>query len=393
MVKGIASTSNLRSMIDDIEPITVSEWEKRIEKARSFMIKQEINAILLEVGTTLNYFTGVKWSLSDRITAAIIPLSGPITYICPAFEEKRFREKIMIGTDVRTWEEHENPVKLIGEILTELEIERGKVGIEENVRFFLIDELKQIIPNVKLVSAAPVTVPCRAIKSPHEIALIQRAMDIHIEAYKFCIPTLHEGISQAEFHALSVTAFRALGVSGHISAQFGETTAYPHGSERMTYLKKGDVVLMDGSCTVEGYWSDISRTIIFGKPTQRQREIWELERKAQAAAFSASRIGMPIESVDAAAREVITNAGFGPGYKLPGLPHRTGHGIGLDIHEPYYVVAGNTTPLAPGMCFSNEPMIAIYGEFGIRLEDCIVMTENGPRYFTEPSPAIDCPFA
>ena len=237
------------------------------------------------------------------------------------------------------------------------------------------------------------TIPCRAIKSPAEIALMQRAMDITVEAYRVCISLLREGMSQVEFTDNSVAAHKALGVEGGIFCQFGESTAFPHGSKELTYLKPGDVVLMDGSCTVEGYYSDISRTIVFGQPTQRHRDVWNLEKEAQAAAFAAAQVGVPCEDVDAAARQVITEAGFGPDYQVPGLPHRTGHGIGLDIHEWYNLVRGNKVVIAPGMCFTNEPMIAIYGEFGVRLEDCMYITEDGPRYFTQPSPSIEQPFA
>jgi len=387
------SIGQQKSMANNAQPITTAEREKRIDKARRLMSAQGIDAILLEAGTTLDYFSGVRWSRSERTTAAVIPACGEIAYVWPAFEEARLREVLTIGDDVRTWEEHENPFELIAGILADQGIERGRIGVEESVRFFLVDGLRRTAPDVALTSADAVIVPCRAIKSPAEIALIQRAMDIMIETYKVCVAALHKGMSQVEFSELSVTTLRAFGVSGHIGVQFGKTTAYPHGSRRMTYLREGNVVLMDGSCTVEGYWSDISRTIVFGQPTSYQQEIWNLEKAAQAAAFAAARLNAPMESVDAAARKVIVDAGFGPDYQVPGLPHRTGHGIGLDIHEPYYVVRGNTIPLAPGMCFSNEPMIAIYGEFGMRLEDCIVMSDEGPRYFTEPSPAIGCPFA
>ena len=218
-------------------------------------------------------------------------------------------------------------------------------------------------------------------------------MDITVDAYKVCISLLREGTSQEEFLDNSAAAHKALGVEGRIYCQFGESTAFPHGSKELTYLKEGDVVLMDGWCTVEGYHSDISRTIVFGEPTQRHRDVWNLEKEAQAAAFAAAQVGVPCEDVDAAARQVITEAGFGPDYQVPGLPHRTGHGIGLDIHEWYNLVRGNKVVIAPGMCFTNEPMIAIYGEFGVRLEDCMYITEDGPRYFTQPSPSIEQPFA
>ena len=384
--------STLRPMTEGVCPITKEEREARIDKARRLMAEQGIDAIYLEAGSGLEYFTGIRWWRSERMLGAVVPARGDMAYVCPAFEEARLREMIVFGDDVRTWDEHENPAKLVAGVFEDRGVSRGRIGMEESVRFFLFDAIRSAAPSAEYVSADAVTIPCRGIKSAAEIALIQRAMDITVEAYKVCIDALHEGMSQEEFYALSGAAHKALGTDGHIGVQFGETTAYPHGSQRMTFLKEGDVVLMDGGCTVEGYHSDISRTIVFGTPTSRQREIWELEKRAQQAAFDAARIGEPIEGIDAAARRVLVDAGFGPGYEVPGLPHRTGHGIGLDIHEHYNVVQGNETPLRPGMCFSNEPMIAIYGEFGVRLEDCVYMTKDGARYFTSPSPAIDRPF-
>ncbi|MCK5245728.1 aminopeptidase P family protein, partial [Candidatus Bipolaricaulota bacterium] len=377
----VAKFRDLEPMLDGVEPITIKEREARIEKAQRLMVENEIDAVFLEAGTTLHYFTGIRWGRSERMMAALLPAQGEIAYICPAFEEDRLREMVILGNDVRVWEEHESPFAQVAEILADKGIADGRIGFEESTRFLLFNGICHAAPDAKILSADPVTIPCRGIKSAAEIALMQRAMEITSEAFKACIARLHIGMSQAEFAELSVAAHKALGVKGHIDVQFGESTAFPHGSKKMTFLKEGDVVLMDGGCTVEGYWSDISRTIVFGEPTDRQREIWKLEQRAQAAAFAAARIGAPMEAIDAAARKVIVDAGFGPGYKVPGLPHRTGHGIGLDIHEHYNVVKGNTIPLVQGMCFSNEPMIAIYGEFGVRLEDHFHVTDDGPRWF------------
>jgi Xaa-Pro dipeptidase len=267
-----------------------------------------------------------------------------------------------------------------------------RIGIEERVRFAVYDGLRKELPAAEFVSADPVTVGCRVVKSPAELALMQRANDITIEAYKAAFATLREGMTQRELSDNIAAAYRALGVQGYAMAIFGKYTAFPHGSIAPQQLREGDMVLVDDGCAVEGYQSDVTRTIVFGKPTARQRQVWEIERKAQDAALSAARRGATCESVDAAARKVITDAGFGPGYKLPGLPHRTGHGIGLDGHEWTYLVKGNRTRLAPGMVFSNEPTIAIYGEFGVRLEDCMYITESGAKLFTKQSPAIDQPF-
>jgi Xaa-Pro dipeptidase len=313
--------------------------------------------------------------------------------VSPAFEAERLRELIKIGTEVRTWEEHESPYKVIAGILKDYGIRGGNIGMEERLRFFIFDGVRKEAPQLGYVSGDPVTMNCRMIKSPAELALMQKANDITIAAYKASIALLHEGMTPADFSSIASDAFTRLGVRGGLDANFGPASAYPHGSIQTQHLKNGDVVIMDDGCKVQGYCSDISRTIVFGaEPTRRQREIWDLEKRAQAAGFAAAKVGAPCEQVDIAARKVITDAGFGPGYKIPGLPHRTGHGIGMDIHEWGNMVLGNKEPLQPGMCFSVEPMVAIYGEFGVRLEDCAYMTEEGPKWFSQPSPAIDVPF-
>jgi len=385
--------SDLKPMTDGIVPITVAQRQGRIEKARRLMVEAGIDAVYLEGGTSLLYFTGLRWSRSERMAAAIIPAAGEIAYVCPTFEEARMRQLLVVGDDVRTWQEHESPYERVAQILADRGAASGRIGMEQQVRFFLYDGIRAAAPNAEYVSADRVTAGCRAVKSAAEIALMQRAMDITVAAYKKAISMLAEGMSQDDCRTNAAAAHRALGAGGGIDFQFGAATAFPHGSRELQKLTEGDVVLMDGGRTIEGYHSDISRTIVFGKPTRRQRDIWELEKRAQGAGFAAAQVGAPCEAVDAAARKVITDAGFGPDYEVPGLPHRTGHGIGLDVHEPENMVRGNTTPLAPGMCFTDEPMIAIYGEFGVRLEDCVYITEDGPRWFTEPSPSIEQPFA
>ncbi len=387
----VSAFGDLPPMTEGIVPVSLDERRGRVEKARALMAENRIDAVFVEPGSSLFYFLGVRWSRSERVTAAVIPARGEVAYVSPAFEEARLREGLLIGDDVRVWEEDENPFALVARILRDRGVRR--LGLEGSVRFFLLDGIRREAPHVECVGADPVTVPCRAVKSSAEIALMQRAMDITVAAYKACLPLLEEGMTRKAFQAASAQAHAALGVSGGISCQIGETTAYPHGGGKSGPLRPGDVVLMDGGCTVEGYHSDISRTVVFGVPTRRQRDIWDLEKEAQAAAFNAAGVGVPCEEVDAAAREVITAAGFGPDYEVPGLPHRTGHGIGLDVHEPQHIVRGNRAPLEPGMCFTDEPMIAIYGEFGVRLEDCVYITEDGPRFFTQPSPSIARPFA
>lgn len=382
----------LKKMTDGIVPITLEERRERIEKARRLMRQHRIAAIYLEPGSSMFYFTGMRWGLSERMFGLVIPQRGDIAWICPKFEEEKARELIKMGDDIRTWEEDESPYRRVAEVFRDRGLRTGRIGIEERVRFFLFDGIRQEAPALQYVSADPITAGCRMYKTATEIALMQRANDIAIVAYKATRDSMREGMTQGEFAGNCSAAFRALGVTGGVFVSFGKYTAFPHGSSTPQQLKEGDVVLMDGGCSVDGYQSDITRTFVFGKPTQRQRDIWNLERRAQDAGFAAAQVGAPCEAVDAAARKVIVDAGFGPGYKVPGLPHRTGHGIGLDGHEWTNFVKGNKTPIQPGMCFSDEPTVVIYGEFGIRLEDCLYITPEGPRFFTKQSPSIDEPF-
>jgi len=389
-----ASISSLKPYPGAATPISDEERRARLEKARRLMTEQGLGAIVLEPGTSMSYYVDVRWGLSERPFLVVIPAKGELAYVSPGFEEQRAREITKFTNDVRVWQEDEDWGKVVAGILKDRGISTGKVGFEERVRFFIADGIRAAAPGVQFVLATPVTAGCRMIKSPAEIALMQRANDITIEAYKAAFAALTEGMTQFDFGRNVRAAFEALGApGGSAGVQFGQYSAFPHGSITPQKLKPGDVVLCDGGCSVGGYQSDITRTTVFGKPSQRQIDVWNLEKQAQAAAFKAAQVGATCESVDAAARKVISDAGFGPDYKVPGLPHRTGHGIGMDGHEWTNFVRGNKTPLAPGMCFSDEPMIAIYGEFGIRLEDCLYITENGPKFFTEPSPAIDRPFA
>jgi len=387
-----AVIKNLRRMTADVVPISDDERTARIAKAQRLMAEQKIDAIYLEPGSSMFYFTGVRWGTSERMFAAVIPQRGELAWICPKFEEERARELIRFGNDVRTWEEDASPYLRVAEIFRDRGIRTGRIGIEERVRFFLYDGIRQETQKIEFVSAMPITAGCRMFKSPAEIALLQKSNDLLLIAYHATWATMRDGMPQQEFAGNCATALRNLGVDGGIFCSFGKYTAFPHGSITPQKLHAGDVVLMDGGCSVEGYQSDITRTFVFGKPTQRQRDIWNLERKSQDSGFAAAKVGAPCESVDAAARKVITDAGFGPDYKVPGLPHRTGHGIGLDGHEWTNFVRGNKTPIQPGMCFSDEPTIAIYGEFGIRLEDCLYITDSGPKFFTAQSPSIDKPF-
>jgi Xaa-Pro dipeptidase len=301
---------------------------------------------------------------------------------------------ITVGQKLYIWQEDENPYEQIVLALKEAGISSGKIGIEEQTRFFIVDGIRKIAPRLEYVSGDPVTIPCRMFKSVAELALMQKASDITVAAMKTGISNLKEGISSDVISAIINKAHTDMGAKPEFAlVLFGESSAQPHGSIKPQQLKKGDIVLMDCGCKVEGYCSDITRTIVFGaEPTKRQLEIWNLEKKAQAAGFAAAKIGMNCERVDEAARKVITDAGFGPGYKLPGTPHRTGHGIGMDGHEWGNMVKGNQQLLQTGMCFSIEPTISIPGEFGIRLEDCVYMTGEGPKWFSQPAIAIDKPF-
>jgi Xaa-Pro dipeptidase len=383
----------LKPMTAGVQPITREERAGRIQKAQQLMAQHKLSAIFLEGGSSMFYFTGVRWGLSERPFVCVIPAKGEPAWVSPGFEEERARELVGKTAEVRVWQEDESPYRQIAGILRDRGAATGRVGIEERLRFFVANGVKKESPGTEFVDADAITAGCRMIKSPTELALMQKASDITIEAFRAAFQTFKEGMTQDDLRANIAAAHRALGAPGSASVSFGAFTAFPHGSIEPQKLKEGDVIQVDGGCQVDGYQSDITRTTVFGRATARQTEIWNLEKKAQAAAFAVVKPGTPCEAVDAAARKVITDAGFGPDYKVPGLPHRTGHGIGLDGHEWTNFVRGNKTPLAPGMCFSNEPMIAIYGEFGIRLEDCLYVTESGATYFSQPSPSIDKPFA
>ena len=384
----------LQTMTAGARPIEDDERRARIAKAQRLMTEQGIGAILLEPGTSMRYFTGVGWSLSERTFALVLPARGDPGWVCPAFEEARARELIRFGHDVRIWQEDESPFARIGGLLRDRGVATGRLGLEEQVRFLVVDGLRRDAASAQLVSATPVTAGCRMFKSAAELALMQRASDITLAAFKAAFATLREGMTQYDLSGNMMAALRRVGGDDPWAlVGLGKSSAFPHGSVQPQRLREGDIVLLDAGCALHDYQSDITRTTVFGKPTARQTEVWNLERKAQDAAFAAAQVGATCESVDAAARQVITTAGFGPGYRVPGLPHRTGHGIGMDGHEWTYFVRGNTTKLAPGMCFSDEPTIAIYGEFGIRLEDCLYLTEDGPRFFSAQSPAIDRPLA
>ena len=388
-----AAVLGLTPMTAGVVPISANERRARMDRARRLMVEQKLGAILLEPGTSMDYFTGMQWSLSERPFVAVLPAKGELAFICPGFEEARARERLQFSNDVRVWQEDENPYRLLAGILKDRGVTTGQVGVEERLRFFIMDGVRKEAPGVQLVSADGVTAGCRMFKSAAELALMQRATDITMAAFRTSFSLLREGMTQYDLQEIQQEAQTRLGGSDVWAlVGFGAASAFPHGSVQPQQLREGDIVLLDSGCALEGYQSDITKTTVFGRPTARQSEIWNLERRAQDAAFATAQVGATCGSVDAAARRVITDAGFGPGYTVPGLPHRTGHGIGMDGHEWTNFVKGNTTRIQPGMCFSDEPMIAIYGEFGIRLEDCLYLTEQGPKFFSPQSEGIEKPF-
>jgi len=336
----------------------------------------------------------VRWSRSERPTLAILPAEGEPAIVTPHFEEPSVRESLGVPAQVRVWHEDENPLAVAAGWLGDRKLGSGKIGVEETVRFFIVDGLAKALPSARVVNGAEVHRGVRMIKSAHELALMQTATDITIAAYRWTYPRIQKGMTPADIRGLMARATVALG--GEVEFNLillGEASAYPHGSGKPQMVREGEVVLMDCGCVVEGYQSDISRTFVFGEPTRRHREVWDQVHEGQQIAFHAAQLGAPAGSVDDAVRAYYEKLGYGPRYKLPGLSHRTGHGIGLDGHEPVNLVHGEMTRLAAGMCFSDEPGLYIPGEFGVRLEDCFHMTEQGPRFFSEPPPSIDKPFA
>ncbi|WP_394229543.1 M24 family metallopeptidase [Shewanella colwelliana] len=387
--------AKLSDMTEGVVGINKDEFSARVEKAQQLMRDQGLAAIYINAGTNLYYFTGTRWYASERMVGAIIPANGAVEYIAPAFEVDTLKGFMVIDGKVNTWHEDESPYQLFGQVLSNMGIDNGKVGIDESAAFFIFDGVRQAAPSFEYVNAKSVTAECRMIKSATELSLLQRAKDMTLEVHKAAARILHVGISVAEVEDFINQAHKAVGIpagSYFCIVLFGEDSAYPHGVKSPKALELNDTVLIDTGCQLHGYNSDITRTYVFGRPSERQRQLWQLEQDAQIAAFEAAKVGATCASVDRAARDVLEAAGFGPGYDVPGLPHRTGHGIGLDIHEWPYLVLNDKTPLAPGMCFSNEPMLCVPGEFGVRHEDHFYMTENGPVWFTAPAHSIDNPF-
>jgi Xaa-Pro dipeptidase len=358
------------------------------------MRKLGIGALLVEPGASLDYFTGVQWWRSERLTAAVIPAEGQPVIVTPFFERPSVAESLKVPAEIRVWQEDEDPTALVASFLRERRAERLPVAIEETVRFFAVDGLRRHLPEVRAANGNSVVRPLRMVKSAAEIALMQRAAELTLQALRQTHAEVSEGMTNGQIGERFEHNVAALGGEAPWSlVLIDEASALPHGTGKPQQVKRGSTVLMDCGCGVHGYQADISRTFVWGaEPTAEQRRVWEQVRRGQDIAFAAAKVGVPAGRVDDAVRGAYTNWGYGPGYALPGLSHRTGHGIGMEGHEPVNLVHGETRPLAPGMCFSNEPGIYLPGKFGVRLEDCFHMTPSGPKYFTTPPPSIDRPF-
>ncbi|MGY4396090.1 Xaa-Pro dipeptidase [Sphingomonas sp. UYAg733] len=385
--------SALSDMTGATRPIEAAERNTRIARAQALMKANGIGAVLIESGSSLIYFTGVRWGRSERLTAVVIPVEGDPCIVTPFFEEPSIRESLGTAADVRVWQEDQDPLAVVAGFLKDRKLSTRPIGIEETTRYFAVDGLERALPGAKIVSANPVVRGCRLIKTPAEIALMQAATDVTIAAYRWTWPRIEKGMTNNQVGALMNAATRKLGGSPEFALiLLGEAAAYPHGSRKPQIVTDGEVVLMDCGCAVQGYQSDVSRTFVFGTASAEQRKVWDQVRNGQATAFAAARIGVPAGQVDDAVRRYYAVIGYGPDYQLPGLSHRTGHGIGMDGHEPINLVRGEKTPLAVGMCFSDEPGLYLPGKFGVRLEDCFHMTAAGPKWFSVPPTSIEKPF-
>jgi Xaa-Pro dipeptidase len=388
-----AAPTGLTPMTGAAKPISVEERRARIAKLQRLMVEQKIGALIMESGSSLDYFTGVQWRRSERTTAAVIPARGELAIVTPAFEEPSVRETLAVGGDIRHWDEHENPFERIAQALRDRGVPPGPVAFESTTRFFIVDGVRLASNGAyQVVSGDGLVRACRLIKSPAELALMQAANDVSLAALRHVHANVRTGMKPDEVSKLMDDATVALGGAPEFSmVLLNEASAYPHGSHQPQTVREGTTILMDVGCIVHGYQSDISRTWVVGQPSPRQRKVWDTVKRGQEIALQTAKLGVPVGSIDDAVRAFYEKEGWGPGYHLPGLSHRTGHGIGLDGHEPPYLVHGDATPLQPGMCFSDEPGLYIPGEFGVRLEDCWYMTEGGPKLFTPFARSIDEP--
>jgi Xaa-Pro dipeptidase len=386
--------ARLKSRRSEATPISKEERQQRQDRACELMRANDIAAIVLMEGTSLRYFTGIRWWGGERLFAMVLPQKGAAFYICPAFEEGRAREQLTMApgaeADVRVWQEDENPYERLAQGLRDRSLASSHLGVEESVRFVFSDGIARSAPQASVVSATPVTAGCRMIKSAHEVALMRLAAQVTLAVYEAVYRSLSDGMTQSQVEGLIGAAYGRMGFPGEASVEVGEYSAFPHGSTTPQIIREGTIVMIDDGCTVEGYQSDITRTFVLGKASDKMKRVFDIVHSAQAAALATARPGVECGAVDAAARKIITDAGYGPDYKY--FPHRLGHGMGMDGHEWPYLVRGNPTKLAANMTFSDEPGIYIRGEFGIRLEDDMHITETGSELFTPQSPGLENPF-
>lgn len=376
----------------DVAPISVLERKARIAKAQDLMKKEGFSAIVLEPGAAMDYFTGIQWWRSERLTSVVIPKEGDIAVVCPFFEEPSIRESLTFGDDVRVWQEHESPFAQISQILKDRGVAKGKIGFENTVRYFVLEKTMALLPSATHTSADPITLGCRMYKSTHELQLLHKANEVTLRAYEYVYGQLKIGMTQGEVKSLMKSTMSKLGGgSTWCLALFNEASAFPHGTKEEQTIRDGSIVLMDSGCSVHGYQSDISRTFVIGMASKKQKHVWDTVRQGQEIAFEKAKIGVAAGAIDDAVRKYYETLSFGPKYQLPGLSHRTGHGIGMEGHESVNFVHGEQTSLVKGMCFSNEPGIYIPSEFGVRLEDCLYMGDSKAHWFTEPPTSLDAP--
>ena len=389
------AVANLSSLKGKAQAITAQERGERQEKARQLMRANDIDAVLLMSGTSLEYFAGVKWWPSERTFAMILAANGKPFFVCPVFEQARALEQLANSpqaknADIRIWQEDESPYQKLAQGLHDLGIATGTLGIEETVRFVFSNAVSHAAPQVRIASATPVTAGCRSIKSSHEVALMRLACEATMSVYEAVFKSLREGMADSDIRGLVRAGYERVGFEGDVDVSIAVNSSSPHGSTEAQKVREGSIIMLDDGCLAEGYQSDITRTFVLGKPTQKMKDVFDIVHRAQSAALQAARPGVPCENVDAAARKIITESGYGPDYKF--FTHRVGHGMGMDGHEWPYLVRGNKTLLGPNMVFSDEPGIYIPGEFGIRLEDDMHITENGAELFTPQSPSLTEPF-
>jgi len=390
-----ASIANLKSMTDQARPITKEERVARQERARRLMSEQRIDAVVLMEGTSLNYFSGIRWWGGERLFTMVLTAKGAAFYVCPAFEEGRARGQIAMGPnagqpDIRRWQEDDDPYERLAQGLRDHGLATGTLGMEESIRYVFSSGIAKAAPQATVVSATPVTAGCRMIKSDHEVALMRLAAKVTLAVYEAAYRSLKEGMTKTELEDLIVAAYDRVGFPGEADVQIDRNTAFPHGSASSQVVREGSIIMIDDGCQVEGYTSDITRAFTFGKPNDKMKKVFDIVHRAQTEAVRTARPGLPCQAVDAVARKIIVDAGYGPDYKY--FTHRLGHGMGMDGHEWPYLVPGNKLALAPNMTFSDEPGIYIRDEFGIRLEDDMHITEDGAELFTPQSPSLEDPF-